>query len=57
MKCKGCMHRRSLSGTQMKDGACHYLIDTDEPRGCSAEECYARKIHYVAKRSVRNKEE
>lgn len=50
MTCKGCKYRRPVSGVEHGTGACHYCVDTGEPRGCSARECYARKIHYAPKR-------
>ncbi len=35
-KCKGCIHRRTMSGSQTY---CHYILDTLEARGCSVDEC------------------
>lgn len=46
-KCPGCKHRRSISGAGDTNGrVCQYSIDTDELRGCSAKECYEKKIHF-----------
>ena len=52
MKCKGCVHRRPLSSAPSNDNACHYCIDTEEPRGCSVEECFKKKIHYTTQRKL-----
>ena len=52
MKCKGCVHRRPLSGAPNWLKACHYAIDTGELRECSAEECYTNKIHYTTRRQL-----
>jgi AraC-like DNA-binding protein len=35
--CKGCIHRRLMTGACSY--ACHYSIDTDQLRNCSAENC------------------
>lgn len=47
-KCPGCKYRRYLSGTQFgkRIKACHYSIDTDYLRGCSAKECFEKKVHF-----------
>ena len=46
--CPGCKYRRRITGTShiMDSSACHYAYDTGELRGCSAKECYEKKIHY-----------
>ena len=52
MKCKGCIHRKTLSGVPGGNKACHYCIDTGEPRGCTAEDCYTNRIHYTTRRHL-----
>lgn len=36
-KCKGCIHRRALSGKTL--AVCQYAIDTGRLRGCAPEDC------------------
>lgn len=36
-KCKGCIHRRALSGKSA--AVCQYAIDTGKLRGCEPEDC------------------
>lgn len=46
--CPGCKYRRRITGIShiMDSSACHYAYDTGKLRGCSAKECYEKKIHY-----------
>lgn len=39
--CKGCKYLRSAANAGGEGGEqiCHYLIDTDEQRGCPADQC------------------
>lgn len=41
-----------MSGVPGGIKACHYLIDTGEPRGCTAEECYTNRIHFTTRRQL-----
>lgn len=34
--CNGCIHLRRMAFAGM---ACHYILDTGNPRGCPAERC------------------
>lgn len=36
-RCKGCIHRRALSGKSA--AVCQYAIDTGKLRGCEPEDC------------------
>lgn len=36
--CKGCVYHRTI-GVDRPEKFCHYIIDTGEPRGCSAKNC------------------
>ncbi len=39
-KCKSCYYRRRVStGNQHSGTACHYILDTETPRGCLPENC------------------
>lgn len=43
VKCTGCYYYRPLrQGGRGAMNACHYLIDTDVPRGIHLHECYKR---------------
>lgn len=43
VKCTGCYYYRPLrQGGRGAMNACHYLIDTDVPRGIHPHECYKR---------------
>ena len=37
--CKNCVFFRPLSGVANGAKGCHYMLDTGEPRRCSAEKC------------------
>lgn len=51
MKCPGCAFRRAeYKGDKV--GLCHYCHDTGNPRGCSVEECFKKKIHYTTQRKL-----
>lgn len=52
MKCAGCIYRKKLSGGEAST-ACHYMHDTGKLRGCSAKECYTKKVHYTPKRAAK----
>ena len=43
--CKGCRYYRHISSSPGNNG-CHYMHDTGELRGCTAEECGKNKVHY-----------
>ena len=43
VKCTGCYYYRPLrQGGRGAMNACHYLLDTDVPRGIHPHECYKR---------------
>ena len=41
-KCYGCKYFRSIENIK----ACNYSIDTGHLRGCSAKECFEKKVHF-----------
>lgn len=46
-RCPGCGYRKYT--TVPKGGLvsfCAYCLETGDPRGCSAEQCFNEKIHY-----------
>lgn len=51
-ECTGCHYRRRISSS-FNTKACHYAIDTDKLRGCSAQECFDKKIHYMPRKRKR----
>lgn len=47
-ECTGCRYYRGgKSAHSMPPRVCHFCYDTGEPRGCSAEECYRNRIHFL----------
>lgn len=55
--CVGCYYRKPISpsstfGCRVK--CCHYPIEENELRGCSAKECYEKKIHFKPKDEKKN---
>lgn len=40
--CTGCIYYRFLSGSANDAKGCHFMLDTGEKRGCSAEQCTRR---------------
>ena len=53
--CKGCGHYRTFSGNYTKgERGCHYLLDTGEPRGCSAENCTKKEPYRRQPKQAQN---
>lgn len=44
--CAGCGHYRPLTTKTLSLSACHYILDTGEPRSCPAEKC----THYTTEK-------
>lgn len=44
--CLSCEYCKPLQPMSRGIRVCHYLLDTDEPRGCSTKECVENKIHF-----------
>lgn len=42
--CAGCIYRRDLSPHYYRYKVCHFLHDTDIPRGCPAAKCTRKKV-------------
>lgn len=46
--CSGCAHWRSLNYSGVSSGmACHYTLDEQKTRHCTAEECFNNKIFFT----------
>lgn len=45
-RCEGCGHRRPITHSDTSIQICNYILDTGEPRGCSAENC----THYTTEK-------
>lgn len=53
--CKGCRYYRPLAEySRCAKWVCHYILDTGEPRGCSAENCTKKRP--LTRNGQKNKE-
>lgn len=52
--CKGCGHYRTIGGNNSGERGCHYLLDTGEPRGCSAENCTKKEPYRRQPKQAQN---
>ena len=52
-RCIGCAYWRPLSRQTNGIRVCHYCLDTGQPRGVPAKECYVKKIYYEERKKNR----
>lgn len=50
--CNGCIHRRPISTNHVT--ACHYILDTGEPRGCPPENCTKKEPYRRQPKQAQN---
>ena len=50
-RCLTCKYRRRLYDSRTSGLVCYYCLDTGHLRGCSAQECAEKKIHYVKRKT------
>ena len=55
IRCVGCIHYRPLVGGERSTSvhACHYILDTGEPRGIKAKDCYKHEGTRYAPKEVK----